>query len=106
MSTLMNSERLRKENMHFCGKGGVSHENHRSGFLPAFCDTLTGRAELSRFESGAPAPLHLLDGLPEEWVVERNASGAVVSIKSTVVTGFVRDGCFYTREEAARRCPN
>ena len=106
MKNLMTIERLDKENIRFRGKGGVSHENRCSGFLPAFCDTLTGRSELSRFEGGTPAPLHLFDGLPEEWVMERSSSGAVVSIKSTVVAGFLRNGCFFTREEAARQQSN
>jgi hypothetical protein len=33
-------------------------------------------------------------------VVTRSASGQVQAVKSTVVSGFVRAGWFYTREEA------
>jgi hypothetical protein len=68
----------------------------------AFCDRETGRTELSRFACGSPAPCHLIDGLPEDWVVARDAAGNAVAIKGSVVAGFVRDGRFYTREEAAR----
>jgi hypothetical protein len=45
--------------------------------------------------------MHLLDGLPDEWVVERDAAGRVRAIKDSVIAGFVRDGRFYTREQAA-----
>jgi len=43
----------------------------------------------------------LLDGLPNELVVARNAQGCVTRVKSSVVSGFVRDQRFYTRDEAA-----
>ncbi len=58
---------------------------------------------LSRFTTGEPAPFHLLDGLPDEVVAARGASGRVEAVRPGVVSGFVRDGEFYTREEAARR---
>ena len=45
--------------------------------------------------------MHLLDGLPEEWVAQRNAAGRVTAIKQTVIAGFVRGDFFYTREQAA-----
>ena len=49
-----------------------------------------------------PAPVHLLDGLPEEVVVARHPCGRVEKVKASVVSGFVREARFYTREEAAR----
>ena len=45
--------------------------------------------------------MHLLDGLPEEWVVQRDTTGRVSAIKDTVIAGFLRNGLFYTREQAA-----
>jgi hypothetical protein len=98
----MTDLRLHEQNRRFRGTGGVSHSNCSAGFLPAFCDLDTGRAERSRFAGGAPAPVHLLCGLPEDWVVARDAAGAVTAVKASVVAGFVRDGCFYTREQAAQ----
>jgi hypothetical protein len=71
------------------------------GYQPAFFDTETGCMELSCFADGKPAPMHLLDGLPEAWIVERDACGRVVAVKHTVVAGFARDGIFYTRAQAA-----
>jgi hypothetical protein len=34
-------------------------------------------------------------------VVQRDAAGRVSAIKDTVIAGFVRNGLFYTREQAA-----
>ncbi len=97
----MNSRQLRRENRRFRGTGGVSQRNGSGGFVPAFCDTESGRTEPSRFATGAPAPLHLLEGVPAEWVAATNPLGAVLAIKSSVVAGFLRNGCFYTRDQAA-----
>ena len=97
---MLTNELLEKENLHYRGSGGVSQHNHCDGFIPAFCDVETGRVEVSRYANGKLAPLHLLEGLPGEWVEERNASGGVVALKTSVVSGFLKCGYFYTREEA------
>lgn len=81
--------------------GGRSQENRQFGFHPAFVDAATGVIYRSRFADGYPAPVHLLDGLPDEVVAERNADGQVTATKSTLIAGFVRHGRFYSREEAA-----
>ncbi|HAO31872.1 MAG TPA: hypothetical protein PLP22_06480 [Candidatus Competibacter sp.] len=94
--------RLRKENLTFAGTGGVSQGNRSSGFLPAFYDTESGSVQVARFSNGSPAPMHLLDGLPDEWVKRQHASGRVVSVKDSVIAGFLRRGRFYTREQAAQ----
>jgi hypothetical protein len=91
-------EELRLENEAFAGTAGVSENNC---FLPAFREARTGRVELARFEDGVVAPVHVLCGVPEEWVVERDHLGQVVAVVETVVAGFLRRGVFYTREEAA-----
>jgi len=101
MNKLLTTETLRKQNLAFVGSGGVSQENRSSGFRPAFHDLDSGRTALARFADGRPAPMHLLDGLPEEWVVKRDAAGRVSAIKDSVIAGFVRNGLFYTREQAA-----
>lgn len=98
----MNRLTLKAESAVFKDTGGVSANNGGCGFRPAFLDTDTHRVYLSRFGDGRPAPMHLLDGLPEDVVVARGASGRVAEVKSSVVAGFVRDGRFYTREQAAR----
>lgn len=97
----MNQQVLLQENECFRGRGGVSAENQGAGFRPAFMDTESQRVFPSCFADGRPAPFHLLDGLPEDVVTARHAGGGVAQIKLSVVSGFVRDGRFYSREEAA-----
>lgn len=94
--------RLRLENRQYAATGGISQLNQEYGFLPAFQDVGDRSTEISRFGDGRPAPVHLLDGLPDAWVVERSSSGQVVSVKDSVIAGFLRQNRFYTREQAAR----
>ena len=93
---------LRRQNRHYRGTGGVSQENHGYGFRPAFLDTETGVIYHSCYADGRPAPCHLLEGLPETLVLARAPHGRIIAIKASVIAGFARCGCFYTREEAAR----
>jgi hypothetical protein len=101
-SALMTLETLRQENLCYCHTGGISQNNCHAGFQSAFLDCATGRVYLSRFANGKPAPVHLLDGLPEELVLQRSAEGRITTVKETVVAGFLYDEHFYTREQAAR----
>jgi hypothetical protein len=91
---------LALERIRYRGTGGVSENNRSLGFLPAFIDRETGLVYLSRFPDGRLAPCHLLDGLPAELVQARNEERRVTRVKSSVVSGFVHDGRFYTRDEA------
>lgn len=93
---------LRRQNRRYQGTGGLSQENHSCEFRPAFLDIETGVIYHSRYADGRPAPCHLLEGLPEALVLARTPYGQVAALKASVVAGFVRCGCFYTREEAAR----
>jgi hypothetical protein len=102
MNRAMNGERLRKENLAYDGTGGVSTGNRSAGFIPAFCDIATGRVEPSRLADGSPASMHLLAGLPEEWIVSRGNGNQVLAVKATVISGFLRAGAFYTRDQAAQ----
>jgi hypothetical protein len=45
--------------------------------------------------------VHTLDGLPTKWIKQRDAEGHVTATIATVIAGFLRNGRFYTREEAA-----
>ena len=101
MEYAMTKETLKTENQVYWGTGGRSEENRSSGFRPAFMDMQTSHVYPSRFADGRPAPFHMLDGLPDEVVSARDVSGRVASIKSSVVSGFLRMGRFFTREEAA-----
>ena len=93
---------LKLENLVHRGTGGRSEENRALGFRPAFFDFATQRIYLSCFRNGMPAPIHVLDGLPDEIVIDRAASGKVITTKATVIAGFVRNGFFYTRRAAAK----
>jgi hypothetical protein len=93
--------RLKQENLRYAGTRGVSGENRRYGFRPAFMDLETAAVYLARFADGRPAPFHLLDGLPEELVLTRDAAGRVAEIRSSVISGFEQQGRFFTRDEAA-----
>lgn len=104
--TIAQPVRLVEENEQYSGTGGVSKGNGHASFIPAFMDTATGQVELSRFSDGRVAPCHMLEGLPDSWIMGRDLRGGVRDIKSTVVSGFVRLGQFFTREEAARFISN
>jgi hypothetical protein len=98
----MTKSQLKRENSVHLGGGGRSQENSGLGFRPAFFDFATQRIYPSRFADGRLAPFHLLEGLPEEVVIDRAPNGRVVAAKATLISGFVRDGFFYTRTAAAR----
>ncbi|HSO82645.1 hypothetical protein [Thiocapsa sp.] len=91
---------LRNENVLYARTRGVSQNNGLFGFRPGYLNDASGEAVLSRFANGTPAPVHLLDGLPESWVLDRDHEGHVISTRQGIVSGFIRDGRFYTLEEA------
>lgn len=103
MGQAISTQTLLRENSCYQGTGGVSQGNRSFGFRPAFFDGETAEVYLSRFADGQPAPFHLFDGLPDAVVLSRNQTGRVATVKQTLVSGFVLDGCFYTREQAARK---
>ena len=72
------------------------------GFLPAFLDFASQRIYPSRFADGRIGQVHLIDGLPDELVADRAASGRVIRLKATVIAGYVRYGFFYTCAAASR----
>ena len=97
---ILNLSTLSVENIRFRGTAGRSQDNVHLGFLPAFRDCATGIIYRSRFGDGRVAPFHLLDGLPDWLVVKRSRHGRVMAVKSSVISGFIRAGLFYTREQA------
>jgi hypothetical protein len=93
---------LRRQNRAFRGTAGVSANNRGQGFVPAYQDTATGAIAIARFADGRPAPVHVLDGLPEKWIAARDGQGRVTRTRPGIVAGFMREGRFFTREQAAR----
>lgn len=92
---------LQVQNAEFAGTGGVSPNNRGLGFVPGYLNTHTGETIVSRFADGLPAPVHVLDGLPDGWVAERDATGKVTRAVDSVIAGFLRNGEFFTRNSAA-----
>ena len=101
MRGAMTESRLEQENVRYAGTAGVSRENRRYGFRPAFMDLRTKAVYLACFADGRPAPFHLLDGLPDELVLSRDDAGRVAKVRASVISGFEQQGRFYTRDEAA-----
>ena len=101
MKQPLSDERLGRESRQFTGSGGLSEQNRAYGFIPAFYDTQSRKAMASCFANGTLAPIHVLEGLPQEWVRQRGPSGRVVVAKDSVIAGFLYQGKFYTREQAA-----
>ena len=89
---------LQCENQRHKGTGGVSQNNRSRGFVPAFLDTITGRTYESKFSDGRPAPMHLLDGLPEHLLI---GNPDELTVRKGVISGFMHCGEFLTRAEAA-----
>jgi hypothetical protein len=100
----MDRQELREQNQRFANTEGISVNNQALGFVPAFRDQDTGRVEFARFQDGRPAPMHVISGLPAEWAMEFDASGAVLVVKPTIEAGFCRGGEFFTREQAINVC--
>lgn len=72
------------------------------GFLPAFQDLDTEEVHLSVNEDGSLAAVHLLDNLPDHWVVDRDDEGRITALKDGIIAGFMRQGRFFTRAQLSR----
>ena len=97
----MNPSILKQEGIAHQGSGGVISEHRSFGFRPAFRNTETGRVYAARFADSRLAPVHMIDGLPDEVVVARSVSGKALSLTSSVQSGFTRNGRFYDHDQAA-----
>lgn len=102
MKSVMTREKLYKQARMFAGRGGISEENRGFGFCPAFLDKESGEFVVCCHADGAPATVHLFDGVPPAWVALRDVDGRPIAVKASIVAGFVRDGHFLTREQAAQ----
>ena len=98
----LSEDTLLQQNETFAGTAGVSENNRHLMVEPGFYHQSTGESCRSRFANGLPAPVHLLDGLPDAWVSKRDSDGRVAEACKEVIAGFLYRGEFYTREQAAR----
>jgi hypothetical protein len=92
---------LKWENLAYQGSAGVSEGCREACFRPAFRDQETGIVYLSRKPNGHVAAFHTLEGLPDEVIAARCTNGEVAKAKNTLISGFLKGGTFYTRQEAA-----
>lgn len=83
------------------GTQADSKTNRVHGYIPAFKDIETSAVYLSRYSDGSIANLHLLDGLPDEVIVSRDKEHNIVAVKPSIISGFIKDGQFYTREQCS-----
>ena len=97
----LSEQTLIDENHAYRKTDGVSKINRSQGFIPAFYDKMTGKVARSCYSNGRPAPFHMIEGVPTELVAERDCQGRVVRLKTSVISGFLMGGIFYTRDEAA-----
>ena len=102
MKQVLTSDDVAQQSLAYRGTGGVSAENRAFGFLPAFLDRESGHIHLSCDARGIPAAIHQFDGMPADWVVECDHDGKPRAVKASIVAGFVREGYFFTREQAAQ----
>ncbi|SDX73310.1 hypothetical protein SAMN05421644_11137 [Allochromatium warmingii] len=72
-----------------------------SGFLPAFRHLETGEIRLCQLADGRIARRHLLDSLPDDWILERDASGRPAALVSEIEPGFLRGIQFWTLQNLA-----
>jgi hypothetical protein len=66
------------------------------GFTPAFRDLANNETHLSTHADGEYCTYHSFDNLPIDWVEEWDKSGYAVSLKPSVIAGFMRGNQFYT----------
>ncbi|MBK1717768.1 hypothetical protein CKO27_08965 [Thiocystis violacea] len=80
------------------GSRGVDPACLVSGFLPAFRHLETGEIRLCRQEDGGLSRGHLLDSLPDHWILERDARGRPTILVTAVEPGFLRGIEFWNLE--------
>ncbi len=101
MKQVLTQREMTRQSVTYQGTGGVSAGNRGFGFVPAFLDRSSGCVHLSCGADGQPAAIHRFDGLPDEVVLSRDECGCPLVVKPSLIAGFVRDGVFFTREQAA-----
>ncbi len=95
--------RLFHENIEYQNTAGLSGNNVEQGFVPAFLDMKSGKVYRSCYSNGKLAAVHLYDGLPDELITKRNMSNKALAVKASVVSGFLFEQRFYTREQAVTK---
>ncbi len=66
------------------------------GLLPAFRDLASDETHISTTEEGKFSVSHELANLPFEWVDEWDEDGYPLSLRPTIIAGYVRGSDFYS----------
>lgn len=96
-----NQAAVARASLAFRGSCGESEVACRHAFVPAFRNSRDGCVEIAKLADGNPAAMHLISHLPGEWAARCDAQGNVLELIAGIEAGFVRDGQFYSRAEAA-----
>ena len=61
-----------------------------AGLAPAFRDTRTGETHLASTSDGELSSVHEFGGLPDHWVLDRDARGEPLTLHPAIVAGYCR----------------
>jgi hypothetical protein len=98
----MQLDRDTKESLSAAGASAARHlarEGLMTGFSPAFRHLETGEVRLCRMRDGRLSREHLLDGLPDHWVLDRDSRGRPAALASEIEPGFLRGIEFWTLDD-------
>lgn len=95
----ISSVALEKQQATYQKLSGMNISDLCVGLIPAFRDLSTDETHLSLSSDGQVSPIHLVEGLPLEWVREWDMKGYPKSLKPGIVAGFFRGEKFYTLEQ-------
>ena len=96
---LISSTALEKQESTYRKISGMNMSDLCVGFIPAFRDMDTHETHLSVTQEGNISPIHLIEGLPLEWVTEWDIAGHAKTLKRSVIAGFFRGDQFFTLEQ-------
>ena len=65
-----------------------------AGMQPAFMHKVTGESHLAQNDQGLPAHVYSFNGLPDDWIVERDSLGCPLALHPDIVPGYWRDAQF------------
>lgn len=69
-------------------------------FIPAFYDALSHTVFLSCYKSGQLAPIHVLEGIPDNIIKNRTLTNNRGESKNSLIIGFIFKNKFLTRKQA------
>lgn len=96
---LLNPTQVDSQYINYKQSGPALFSDASFGFMPAFMDVFSEEVHLATYADGIPAVLHVLEGLPAKWIAEWGEDGRPNSVRTGVIAGFMRGGCFYTIDD-------